>query len=56
MAPPGAGVAVSESGGLVTVTVRARVEGPGGVLAVLPGADLLGEATAALEPTTGAQP
>lgn len=53
--PPGTRVEVSESDGLVEVTVTARVEGPGGLLAALPGADVRSTATAALEPT-GAVP
>lgn len=51
IAPTGAGVEVSQSGGLVEVTVTARVEGPGGVLAAVPGADVESTATAALEPS-----
>lgn len=55
--PPGSSVAVSESDGLVEVTVVARIDGPGGILAALPGADVNATATAALEPTaTGTLP
>lgn len=55
--PPGSRVTVSQSDGLVEVTVTARIEGPGGVLAALPGADVSASATAALEPTAaGAVP
>lgn len=49
--PPGTRVEVSESDGLVEVTVTARVDGPGGVLGALPGADVGATATAALEPS-----
>ena len=51
--PPGSTVAVSDLDGLVVVTVTATIEGPGGALAVLPGAQVSGEATAAREPAAG---
>ena len=54
--PPGSRFSVQESSGLVIVTVRAEVDGPGGLLAVLPGADLEASATAALEPAAGGVP
>lgn len=55
--PAGSEVSVSESDGLVVVTVTAHVDGPGGLLAALPGADVRATATAALEPTaTGTVP
>jgi Flp pilus assembly protein TadG len=55
--PPGSRVAVAEADGLVEVTVTARVDGPGGVLSALPGADVRATATAALEPSaTGTVP
>ena len=54
--PPGSRVVVSESDGLVEVTVTARIDGPGGVLAALPGAEVSASATAAVEPTTGVVP
>ena len=55
--PEGSDVSVSGSDGLVVVTVTARIDGPGGLLAALPGADVRATATAALEPTaTGTVP
>ena len=54
--PPGSRVSVEQSSGLVTVTVRAAVEGPAGLLAPLPGADLESTATAALEQAVGGLP
>lgn len=54
--PPGSRFSVQESSGLVIVTVRAEVDGPGGLLAALPGADLEASATAALEPAAGGVP
>lgn len=54
--PPGSRVSVDQAAGLVTVTVRAAVEGPGGLLAALPGAGLEATATAALEPVAGGAP
>jgi len=56
IAPPGSRVSVEQSSGLVTVTVHVGLEGPGGLLAALPGADLEASATAALEPAAGAAP
>lgn len=47
--PPGSDVTVSGSDGLVTVTVTASLQGPGGLLAALPGAEVSATATAALE-------
>ena len=55
--PPGSRVTVAGDGALVEVTVTARIDGPGGVLAALPGAEVRATATAALEPTaTGSVP
>lgn len=54
--PSGSRVSVEQSSGLVTVTVRAGLQGPGGLLAALPGADLEASATAALEPAAGGVP
>ena len=48
-APPGAQVSVVRSGEDVTARVTARVPGPGGALAVLPGLRLSAEAVAAAE-------
>lgn len=50
VAPRGSTVELSDGGGLVTVRVRARVQGPGGLLGFLPGVDVEGEAVAAREP------
>jgi len=50
VAPAGARVSVSESGGSVSARVRATVRGPGGLLAFLPGVDVHAEAVAAQEP------
>ena len=49
VAPPGAQVSVVRSGEDVTARVTARVPGPGGALAVLPGLRLSAEAVAAAE-------
>ena len=54
--PSGSEVSLEQSSGLVTVTVRAAVDGPGGLLEALPGADLEATATAALEPAAGGLP
>ncbi|GAB2623657.1 hypothetical protein GCM10027270_07990 [Nocardioides ginkgobilobae] len=54
--PSGSRVSVEQASGLVTVTVSAGLEGPGGLLAALPGADLEASATAALEPAAVAAP
>ena len=54
--PPGSRVSVEQTADLVTVTVQASVDGPGGLLAALPGADLEASATAALEPAAGGVP
>ena len=51
--PPGSRVVIDDADGLVVVTVSASVAGPGGLLAVLPGARVSGEATAAREPAVG---
>ena len=49
VAPAGAQVAVGVTGGEVTVSVTAQVEGPGGLLAALPGARVHAEAVALAE-------
>jgi hypothetical protein len=50
VAPAGADIVVSQHGGIVDVRVVARVTGPGGLWAFLPGVDVRGSAVAALEP------
>jgi hypothetical protein len=52
VAPPGSRISLQTKGDRVTVTARARADGPGGVLAALPGVTLQAEAVAALEPGT----
>ena len=49
VAPGGARIGVSHDGGQVRVTVTAVVDGPGGALEVLPGADVEAEAVALTE-------
>jgi hypothetical protein len=49
VAPPGSTVAVTRSGGEVTVTVRGVVAGPGGLFAHLPAPQVRAEAVAAEE-------
>lgn len=50
VAPAGAVVRVEPSGEDVVVTVTGRIDGPGGVLGTLPGADLRARAHARREP------
>jgi len=50
VAPAGSRITLRTHGDRVTVTARARADGPGGALAVLPGVTLQAEAVAALEP------
>lgn len=50
VAPPGARIEVTRSGGSVTVQVIAEVTGPGGLLDFLPGVPVRSEAVAAEEP------
>lgn len=50
VAPDGAAVEVARGGDEVRVTVTGRVEGPGGLVAWLPGATVAAEAVARLEP------
>lgn len=49
VAGPGSVVSAAYGGGEVTVTVRRRVDGPGGVLAPFPAVELDAEAVAVLE-------
>jgi len=49
VAPDPSDVVVGRDGGRVVVTVRSSVEGPGGLLARLPGATVTGEAVATEE-------
>lgn len=49
VAPSGATVSVVRSGDTVTVTVTARLDGPGGVVGSLPGAEVAAHAVAAVE-------
>jgi Flp pilus assembly protein TadG len=49
IAPGGAVVRVAVGDGRVVVTTRARVDGPGGLLAALPGVTVSDEATALVE-------
>jgi Flp pilus assembly protein TadG len=50
IAPDGAEVEVASSGGAVTVTASALVEGPGGLFDFLPAVRVHAEAVAAAEP------
>jgi Flp pilus assembly protein TadG len=49
VAPDGATIAVSRAAGSVTVVVRSKVEGPGGLFSWLPGVLVQAEAVAAAE-------
>jgi Flp pilus assembly protein TadG len=49
IAPEGARVSIEVGGGQVVVTTSARVRGPGGLLASLPGATLTADAVALVE-------
>jgi hypothetical protein len=49
VAPDGVRLSVVRAGGRVVVTARGRMSGPGGLLDVLPGADLQAEAVAVSE-------